>query len=323
MAGRVGVRLLTKTPPERGQAVDITLWYPAASGGMPVMVGDNKVFEGVPARKDAPLADGTFPVILVSHGGLRAARNQGAWIASTLAGLGFIVAQTHPPDLGAGGASNAPREIELRPADLSATLTALERNPDLAGHIKPDRAGALGFYLGGTSVLALAGARLDLQLYRQSCDKGGAGPDCAWFARSGVDLHRVDLWQPPISLLDRRIKLVVAVDPELGGSLAPDSLRDIAIPVELINLGGAGTVTPWLDAAILQDAIPTAHYQRLPGIAEFSAFSLCKPQGAQILLESGEDDAICRDGPGETRQTIHTRLAQMIATMFRHHLQGN
>ncbi|MEZ5904166.1 MAG: hypothetical protein R3C69_03345 [Geminicoccaceae bacterium] len=41
--------------PERGQEVDIALWYPATAGGTPVLFGDSAIFSGVPAQQDAPL----------------------------------------------------------------------------------------------------------------------------------------------------------------------------------------------------------------------------------------------------------------------------
>ena len=320
-ADAVGLRLLTVMAPERGQSLDVRLWYPAAAGGTPVRLGDSKVFQGVPAQQDAPIAEGAFPIILVSHGGLRSAPNLTGWIASRLADLGFVVAVTRPPDLGDRGAEAAIPEIWLRPADLSATLTALLDDPNLVGHLELEQVGALGFLLGGTSALALVGARLDADSYSRSCDEGGTGLDCAWFARSGIDLHAIDTAQLTRSNLDDRIEVAVAVDPELSDSFTAESLSSIAVPVEIINLGSPETIRPGLDAANLAGPIATARYAIVPDASEFSAFSLCTPQAPEILLEDGEDDTICRDGGGRPREEIHDELAQMIAEAFRRYLQ--
>jgi hypothetical protein len=68
--------------PERGEMLDATVWYPAAAGARAVLVGDNSGFQGAPARQDAPVADSSFPLVLLAHGGLRSAADSGAWIAA-------------------------------------------------------------------------------------------------------------------------------------------------------------------------------------------------------------------------------------------------
>ena len=50
----VGVRTLSVPVSERGGTMDVTLWYPATSGGQPVLVGDSALFQGVPAPLDPP-----------------------------------------------------------------------------------------------------------------------------------------------------------------------------------------------------------------------------------------------------------------------------
>ena len=322
-ADAVGVRTMTATAPERGQSLEITLWYPADASGTSVLVGDNKVFEGVPARRDAPIADGAFPIVLVAHGGMRAAPHLSGWIASNLAKRGFVVAATRPPGLGKQGARAAVAEIWLRPADLSATLTMLDRAPALAGHVDPDRVGALGFLLGGTSVLALAGARPDAERYAQSCDQGGTGLDCAWFAQNGIDLRRIDTARLTRSNLDRRIEAAVVVDPELSGSFTPESLSGIAAPVEIINLGRPDTIRPGLNASSLKTAIPAACYVTVSDATQFDSFSRCKPRGSEILSAEGDDDAIRREREGRNRESIHLQLTEIIAEAFERSLQGN
>jgi predicted dienelactone hydrolase len=312
-ADAIGVREMTVPVPERQQPLTVALWYPAGEGGTAEFVGESKVFEGVPARRDAELADGDFPIVLLSHGGLRAASNQSGWIASRLADLGFLVAVVQPPRPADAGAAVA--EIWLRPADLSATLTALYADPATAEHAAPGQVGAVGFFLGGTSVLALAGARLDAESYARSCDPPATGPDCAWFAADGVDLREVDAEKLTRSHLDARIGTIVAIDPELTASFSRDSLSMIAAQVAVINLGRPGGIPPGLEASGLQEAIPGSTYAGVPDATRFSAMAACKPQGAAILLEEGEDDTICGEG-GLARERIHTRLAEMIADVI-------
>jgi hypothetical protein len=147
-ADRIGVRSIVVPVPERGVQIDVRLWYSAAAGGRSVLIGDNAVFRGAPAFQDAQVASGAHPLILLSLGGLRAAPDLDSWIASQLAARGFIVAVPRRPGPRDLHAAEAPRELWLRPADLSATLTALQRDPFWAGTIDTARVGALGFQLG-------------------------------------------------------------------------------------------------------------------------------------------------------------------------------
>jgi predicted dienelactone hydrolase len=310
----VGVRSTAAMASERGEAIALTLWYPAGPGGTAELVGGNKVFEGVPAQRDAPVADGAFPVVLLAHGGLRAAPNLGNWIAAALAGQGMIVAVTHAP---AVDGQAAVAELWRRPADLSAALTAIEQDPALSAHTEQGKVGAVGFLRGGTSVLSLAGAVIDAESYRHSCDDVASGPDCRWFAKNGIDLKKTDAKEIARSLLDRRIKVVVAVDPELSRNFEPASLAVVRVPVDIINLGPADRALPWLDASVLGGLIPGARYHLVPDATPFSSFSLCTPKGPALLAAEGEDETVCQDGENRSREEIHAEIADMISTALR------
>lgn len=315
-ANVVGYRTMSAQAPERGGTIDIALWYQANAGGTPKLVGDNAIFKGILAQEDAPVAAKSSPLILLSHGGSRSTPDIGSWMASRLAARGFVVAVPRNPDPRTMTAREAPREIWLRPSDLSATLTAVEGEATLAGRIDPDRTGVVGFLLGGTAALALAGARLDAESYSASCDPGGAGLDCAWFDKEGVDLHKVDTAHLERSNLDQRVKAVVAIDPELSTSFARASLASISVPVQIINLGRAETIRPGLHASVPAEAIPRARYDTVADATQYSAFGECKPHGAAILREEGEE-ALCEDAGGQTRAEIHDHLATMVETAFR------
>ena len=60
---------------------------------------------------------------------------------------------------------------------------------------------------------------------------------------------------------------------------------------------------PGLDAAALAAASPRIAYTALPEATRYDAFSLCKPKGAAILTEEGDDAAICGAGGTGRRRT--------------------
>lgn len=288
---------------------------------MAVSVGENAVFQGAPARQDAPLAEGSFPLVLLSHGGLRSAPDSGAWIASRRATEGFVVAAARAPRLEGARVRDAPKEFWLRGADLTATLTAVENDPILRSRLDTSAVGVLGFQLGGTAALALVGARINGQRYAQSCDPGGTGIDCAWFARNGTDLHGIDVALAERSNLDQRVHAAIAVDPELSDYFDPGSLMEISVPVQLINLGEPAANRSELAASRLARATPGAEHHTIASAIGSEAFAPCKPQGPAILRQEGDDEAICHDGQ-RSRAEVHALLAQVTASFFRTALQS-
>jgi len=315
-ANAVGLSFLSVPVAERHGIMDITLWYPATKGGTPVLIGDSPLFKGEIARQDAPKAAGSHPLILLSHGGLKSGPFIGAWMASRLASKGFVVAMMRQPDPHTMTSEESIREIWLRPADLSAALTAIERDDTLSGGIDRNRIGVLGFLVGGTSALSIAGGNIDPESFARSCDPGGTGIDCVEFATAGIDLHSVDRQKLSRSHLDPRVKAAVVIDPEFGASFTPESLAQISIPVRLINLGTPKTVWPGLRASDLKSAISGARYDLIVNALQYSAFSECKPAGASILREEGEEP-LCQDPEGTNRVAIHDSLAEMVAAAFR------
>ena len=167
----------------------------------------------------------------------------------------------------------------------------------------------MGFFLGGASVLALAGAELDAEAYKRSCDEPTIDPDCRWFAKSRINLHEIDGVSISGSHRDPRIKVAVAVNPELTTSFTGKSLRAIAVPVQVIALG---KVDP--DQSRLDRAVPNVRYAEIADATPFSAFSPCMPKATAILAEEGEDGSICRDGTDRPREEIQAQMGAIIET---------
>ena len=188
----VGVRQIEAASSARGGNLDVTVWYPAQSGGAPVLLGESVFFQGTAARQDAPTLSGRFPLILLSHGaGLAGSPEAVSWIATPLARAGFVVAApAHPGNSGKNRSAAETMKLWLRPGELSETLDAMERDPYFKAHLEPGKVGALGLSMGGGTVLALAGARLNPERLAGYCDTDAINASlCAWVRQSGVDLH--------------------------------------------------------------------------------------------------------------------------------------
>lgn len=303
----VGLVSLTAIVPERNDRISLSVFYPSKDGGSIEEYGSSKIFKGITTRRDAFLPEGKFPVIILAHGGLRANPTLSGWVAADLAARGNVVVVVHPPQLAVNDAQSAVAEIWLRPSDLSAALDAIEANPVFSPHINTQKVATVGFFLGGTSALMIAGARLDSEGYRSSCDDIDAGPDCKWFAKAGVDLHQVDAALISASHVDPRFRTSIIIDPELSDIFTAESLKSIGIKVHLITLGKEN-----LPQLSLKEKIPNIDYSSIPDASRFSVFSECTQQAATLLSEEGDDDTICQDGGIRSRATIQSEIGDII-----------
>ncbi len=317
-SGSVGVQTIMTNNAMRSDPVAVSIWYPADKAGATTMIGGNAVFDGVSAIPDAGFANGKFPAVLIAHGGMRSAPHLSDWIAHDLAMAGYVAIVVRPPKIAPDRAGDAVAEIWLRPQDYVATLVSVKGDARFNDHIDPDRIGFLGFQLGGTSALMLAGARLDPNAFAASCDTGGTGIDCGWFGKNGIDLHKVDAAATAQDHHNIDLATVIAVDPELTTSFDRQTLGAIILPISVINLGKPGDIHPGLDASALAQIIPDARYQTIDAASRFSAFATCTPKAVMILREDGDDGAICMDGGDVNRVDIHADLAARITAALQH-----
>jgi predicted dienelactone hydrolase len=333
-ADPVGVRKISVVTQEYPRPLAVTVWYPAKAGGEQIPADDNPIFESSSAQKDAAVANGRFPLVLLSHGS--GSRVDGmAWIAVKLAEAGFIVAGPNHPGTTSGDSTPAATpKIWERAQDISTIITALSESAQWASAINPARIGILGFSLGGSTAMELAGARGDLPAYVRYCDENPEMMDCSWLAggHGYAGGERVDVEPLQLSGIDKtrfeqqnrdaRIASVVAVDPGLATTFQKDSVQAIDVPVTLINLGGPGQIPLGVLSDRLATAIPGASYAQVDGADHFSFLPVCKPTAPVFLKSVGEVDPIC-DETARPRGEIHAELARLIIGAFTETLRAD
>ena len=156
----------------------VEIWYPAAAGTSgtetydmrdfvgegirAILTGDAPSTYSYPAGRDALLADGSFPVVLFSHG-VAGMRLQSSFLTSNLASWGMIVVSVDHPSralenfltgtaTGDGGDSV---DDMLRGLELITTLGA-DATSRFNGHVDAEKVAAVGHSAGGGTVLAAA-----------------------------------------------------------------------------------------------------------------------------------------------------------------------
>jgi predicted dienelactone hydrolase len=311
--GSVGIARGKAYAPVRDTNVSFDIWYPASPGGKTVTVGGNGVFFGTKAGRGAPRREGTFPLVLISHG---AGGNAGqfGWIASELARNGYVVVLPNHPGTTSGNASvQAAVRVWERPQDITAVLDHMTSHEDEFAYIDLDNIAVVGFSAGGYTALALSGARVDPDRLQRFCDGSDHGmSDCAFLSHFGVDLHELDLSPAAQDLRDTRIKMGVIVDPGIISTLTAESLSTIDIPLFVINLGTNESVPDGVHALDAAQHIPNAKHLFIPDAAHFSFLAECKERGPDILEKEGEPDQLCIDAGGRSRGELHNDLARRV-----------
>ncbi|WP_339760062.1 alpha/beta fold hydrolase [uncultured Sulfitobacter sp.] len=311
--GNAGITYGKAYAPIREDTISFHIWYPATSGGKAVTAGGNGVFYGTPAGRRAPHQQGSFPLVIISHG---AGGNAGqfGWIASELAQAGFVVVLPNHPGTTTGNASaQAAVRVWERPADISAVLDEITTNSDAYPYIDTGRISMLGFSAGGYTALAVSGVRVDPDRLQGFCDDTDHGmSDCAFLAHFGVDLHAMDLSPASQDLRDPRISNAVVIDPGIVSTLTKTSLAAIDIPMLMINLGDEDKVPAGVYARPAAEQIAGSTYAIVPDATHFSFLAECKAAGARILENEGEMDPLCDDAGGQSRADIHETLVTLI-----------
>ncbi len=152
-------------------------WYPSTDDTAAATLRYRELLDGSGAALDAAPAAGSFPLAIFSHGHTGFAENS-SFLMTHLASHGWVVVA--PDHTGNTFFDGQDRETDVylqRPLDLVAVLDhalSADGHP-MAGQISADHTVVLGHSFGGYGILALAGARYDLDNILPACD-AGTGP---------------------------------------------------------------------------------------------------------------------------------------------------
>ena len=185
----------------------------------------------LPATHDAAVGQGRYPIILLSHGG---GKNGGSPmilgdISAALARAGFIViAPFHP--------NHAPA-LRLRPPQIVQALAAVLADKRFKDHADPARLGMLGYSLGGTVALSLAGATPDPAHFVAYCDQHRDDiAICLNAPRAGSEAAIAAAVTPeptkPLALNALALKALALLDP-FAAIYDQAGLKAVTIPVLL------------------------------------------------------------------------------------------
>jgi predicted dienelactone hydrolase len=185
--------------PADAQGLTALLHYPCTQPSTPTQFGPYQL----DVSPDAPLAPGSFPLVLISHGSGGSPLLYRS-LSLLLARSGFIVAlPKHPGNsLGDNELAESGQIFRDRPRQLLTLLDALLADAAMAAAIAPEPVTAIGHSMGGYTVLCVAGGQ-------------------PW-----------SRFRQPIPVAhDSRIGALVLLAPACAPFLAPRSLAAVSAPI--------------------------------------------------------------------------------------------
>lgn len=318
----VGFKTATLPDTKSQRPLELAVWYPTAATAKPELIADNAVFIGALAVPDAAPAAGEHPLVVLSHG---YGGNWGkqVWLASALAHKGYIVAAVnHPGTTTKDRSPKAAAQLWLRPADLSRAIDAVLAQPKLFGAVAEHQIAAVGHSLGGWTVLEIAGARFDPDLFNRDCAEHPKLGGCIGYQEMNPAGTPAGKAQLAADLSDKRVTAIVSLDLGLSRGLTSASLAALPVPA-LVIAGGVPTedMSPELESADMVKRLPntSTQYVEISDATHFSFMSICKPGGMALIEESSPGDGmICRDGEGArpravVQQQVVAQISEFLA----------
>lgn len=199
------------------------------------------------------------PLVVYSHG-FGSNRFNNEYVARHLASHGIAVAT--PEHIGSNLEYRRaffsglrrdviePSEFVSRAADMTYLLNELERlvstDPEWKARLDLQRVGVMGASFGGTTALAIAGAKINLARLNQDCR-----PDTFLFSASlPLQCYAKSLSPDQTVLRDPRVKAVFASYPLTSAIYGPEGMGKITIPTMIVSGTHDIVMSPAIDDQI-------------------------------------------------------------------------
>lgn len=308
------------------------LWYPTTDtklqtfGVSRIRAGYQAVANGTYAAAASDKAQPAkalhtkAPLIVLSHGSGGSADAM-AWIGQHLAGQGaIVVAINHPASTGGNAERASILELWQQPLDVSQLLDQLldgKQQPEWAPRIDATRISHIGFSLGGSTALMLAGAQFELQQFGSFCEQQLATTNtmdgaCNAFSHYLAQFDGEHYQRSNGNYRDQRINAVISIAPGFTETLTAAGVKKLTTPVLLLAAANDQQLPPATHIAPVRQLLPkSVSYLEIAEAQHFSLLPLCKP-GAVLLLAESKEEFVCQESGAKTRNHIHGEVLASI-----------
>ncbi len=320
-AMEAGFQTETFKDADRDRPVLIDWWYPVANQktyAYDYGLGRGRVVVS------GTVALGKFPLVVLSHGAMGAARNY-SWIAESLARSGIIVAGiSHFGESYMYGDETVDPTSVLdsweRPLDISAALTYIENKSALSSSVDLTKAGFIGHSSGGATAMYLAGVLFDQQLITEYCASSQSTGDrgCDYARSTPAGEIGKNLEEGVKSYVDPRLKTFIVLDPALGPGFFDYTGVDPKLKILIVG-------------SVQNDFLPFQHHAEkyAKNLPNAKHHWLNKGEGHFIYLNECESELkangvpLCIDRSGVSRSDVHEELKSVIYRFLQQNLSAS
>jgi len=268
----VGIRSLRVIDQSKDIAFPVLVMYPTRVPSVPVTFGPYSIDAAI----DAPLDEGTFPLVVISHGGggsHLAYRTIGACLAKN----GYIVAMPeHPGNNRNNNELNGTVEnLVNRPRHIRLTIDALSSDAHFKDRLQLSNTAIIGHSLGGYTALAVAGGQ-------------------PW-TEAGQKIEAES---------DNRVKALVLMAPAAAWYMPDDALSNVKTPI-LLLVAEHDPFTPRWQGLLVLDRIPDRSQITYRVIENAGHFSFLSPFPPAMRSASFPPSV---DPEGFDREKFHEKL---------------
>ncbi len=293
----------------------IAIWYPSNAPEEKHRLGPFDVTYSL----DSPIREGYFQPVLMSHGNGGRSRNHHL-TARVLADAGYIViAVQHSADHLIGGSDTA-GAMALRVDELRQALNAVEMDSVVGNNLDLKRVHALGYSLGGATVMAAAGSEINLDAAESHCDAYGI--EDAVFCEPPPFLWRIyQKLRNPVSIKDMPnhfhvepfVNGLVAVVAPIGQGLKITPDRFHAFQVLVIEIEGDKIAQPRFHAQAIVDMLPPEKLVNLVSVPGHH-YAFIAPFSKRVTAK--DDIPVAKDPKGFNRKAFIEHVNTLIVDFF-------
>jgi predicted dienelactone hydrolase len=318
----IGEQTLRFKDTARNRPLTTEVWYPTTDNSRQPTPKKNYPFITDPTIWSAQLPAQKHPLVMISHGTGGGGMTM-EWLADALVKQGFIVAAVNHW----GNTYDNKIAINFvtpwhRAQDISYVLTQLLNHPELSKVIDQEHIGAAGFSIGGYTVIALAGGKLNIDALDDfsKTPQGIAETTIPEFPNLMNSVKEEDIkasfaQSPPLK--DDRIKAFFAICPAIGqGFTKASQLKDVKKPIYIVGTEGDIITPVKTNAAHYHNLIPKSQYYMVKGNAGHYVFL---NEATTVVKQSG--DMIFNDAVGVDRHAVHELIGGMAAAFFNANLK--
>lgn len=260
------------------------LLYPSADTSQDIKIGPYTIH----ARPDGEMANGKFPLVVISHGG-GGSHLLYRVVAQYLAENGYAVAmpEHHGNNRNDNSLEGQNKNITLRTKHIHLVIDTLLSDPELAPHIDSEHIFMIGHSMGGCTALAVAGA-------------------VPWSEQ----------WEQIEVTCDERVKALVLFAPAAEWFQHPDSFNNIDLPI-LVYSAEHDKLTPYWQVELIKQNVKNPALVSIRMVKNGGHLSFLAPFPENMQNPNFPPS---QDPDGFDRAAFHERLKIEIFGFFNNQL---